>query len=133
MSSSQKRKQEASSSSTMTDWKLCRSERNGGREYWHNEVTGESSWTDPTSNTSTPLEIAQQSVSPVGQAVWEKHWSKTHQKFYYFDKVSGVTKWDSTDSSPIDSIQTLIDRESNEHAVDAPGFPRCVVCVRVFT
>jgi hypothetical protein len=80
MSNPNKRKEPHSASDdTNVPWKLCQSSKSGGKSYWFNETTGESRYEVPP------------------EMIWEKHYSRTHKKCYYFNKLSRENIWEPPD------------------------------------
>ena len=108
-------------------WTLCHSERTG-RDYWYHEETGESRWEDPGEST---LKSSSPAVKGPG-TTWERHWSRSARKSYYFHPGLGTTQWGcpadySDDASVV--IRERIESEWRENAVDAPDCPRYITSV----
>lgn len=112
-------------------WTLCHSERTG-RDYWYNEETGESRWEDPEE--MIPRSSSGEPAEKDPGASWERHWSRSSRKSYYFHPGLGITQWDrpadySDDASL--AIRERIQSEWRENAVDAPDCPRYLTSVDI--
>ena len=71
--------------------------------FFHNEITGETQWHDPSLVHHDPDGIAYYSTTEgeapstwtqPEEAAWRIHYSDEHKQIYYYNEVSGDSQWE---------------------------------------
>eukprot|EP01065_Artemidia_motanka_P025716 TRINITY_DN30692_c0_g1_i1.p1 TRINITY_DN30692_c0_g1~~TRINITY_DN30692_c0_g1_i1.p1 ORF type:complete len:313 (+),score=9.14 TRINITY_DN30692_c0_g1_i1:98-940(+) len=80
------------------EWK-AHWDSNHNQTFWHNEATGESTWTPPPPPPAPELPAGPpQHVQPEARASqWDRHWDVTHQRHYWHNETTGETTWECPD------------------------------------
>ena len=63
--------------------------------YWYNEVTGETTWVDPTEFEADNNDDDDNSFH--GGEGWTEHWSDEHGAFFYSNDQTGEVSWSQPD------------------------------------
>lgn len=96
------------------------------KDYWFNDSTGETTWTDPHPEISCLI-----AGTTHNAADWIERRSSTHGTKYWFNISTGASSWvDPRDThtaaakpSAAANFDVLLAAERKRGAVDAPGFP----------
>eukprot|EP01062_Namystynia_karyoxenos_P073498 TRINITY_DN70295_c0_g1_i1.p1 TRINITY_DN70295_c0_g1~~TRINITY_DN70295_c0_g1_i1.p1 ORF type:complete len:279 (+),score=54.27 TRINITY_DN70295_c0_g1_i1:135-971(+) len=66
-----------------------------GRPYWHNNQTGETTWTEPVRPKPPPPPSDPPPSKRARQAVqWEEHHDTTYNRSYWYNPATGETVWE---------------------------------------
>jgi curved DNA-binding protein CbpA len=93
------------------------------RRYYYNKITKQSSWIKPqlenqsakqsSTDIAKPESTTTQVVLEGNEGVWSKVFSKTYDRFYYYNKVTGETTW----VHPTKRKESKDDKEGYVHGI----------------